>query len=230
MSYKFLITGANKGIGYALTWEVLNKGCEAIALCRETSDVIHLEKLKNVYKDKLEIFKADVTDEDKLKDISININQIDVIICNAGIMGAKGGMFDQQNTPSTILNILMTNVAGPFFTIRAFLEKLKTSENPKIAIISSHMGSQQHGSSDAYFYRASKAAVNNLMVTFSRELQNYEIPVVSFHPGWVRTDMGGSYASLSPEESAKALIKLILNLNMKDSGNFFNYDGSNLHL
>jgi NAD(P)-dependent dehydrogenase (short-subunit alcohol dehydrogenase family) len=68
------------------------------------------------------------------------------------------------------------------------------------------------------------------MVTFSKELQNYEIPVVSFHPGWVRTDMGGSYASLSPEESAKALIKLILNLNMKDSGNFFNYDGSNLHL
>jgi NAD(P)-dependent dehydrogenase (short-subunit alcohol dehydrogenase family) len=145
-------------------------------------------------------------------------------------MGAKGGMFDQQNTPNTILNILMTNVAGPFFTIRSFLEKLKTSKKPKIAIISSHMGSQQHGSSDAYFYRASKAAVNNLMVTFSRELHNYEIPVASFHPGWVRTDMGGSYASLSPEESAKALIKLILELNMKDSGNFFNYDGNNLHL
>jgi len=230
MSYSFLITGANKGIGFALARELLNQGHKVIALCRESSDLINLEKLKSVNIDNLEIFNADVTDEDQLKDISNNINQIDVIICNAGIMGAKGGMFDQQNTPNTILNILMTNVAGPFFTIRSFLEKLKTSKKPKIAIISSHMGSQQHGSSDAYFYRASKAAVNNLMVTFSRELHNYEIPVASFHPGWVRTDMGGNYASLSPEESAKALIKLILELNMKDSGNFFNYDGSNLHL
>lgn len=230
MSYKFLITGANKGIGYALTYEVLNRGYEVTALCRETSDAINLEKLKSAHKDNLEIFKADITDEDKLKNISTYVDEIDVIICNAGIMGAKGGMFDQQNTPNTILNVLMTNVAGPFFTIRAFLEKLKTSEKPKIAIISSHMGSQQHSSSDAYFYRASKAAVNNLMVTFSRELKNYNIPVASFHPGWVRTDMGGSYASLSPEESAKALMKLILDLNMKDSGNFFNYDGSNLNL
>ena len=230
MSYSFLITGANKGIGFALARELLNQGHKVIALCRESSDLINLEKLKSVNIDNLEIFNADVTDEDQLKDISNNINQIDVIICNAGIMGAKGGMFDQQNTPNTILNILMTNVAGPFFTIRSFLEKLKTSKKPKIAIISSHMGSQQHGSSDAYFYRASKAAVNNLMVTFSRELHNYEIPVASFHPGWVRTDMGGNYASLSPEESAKALIKLILELNMKDSGNFFNYDGNNLHL
>ena len=230
MSYSFLITGANKGIGFALAGELLNQGHKVIALCRESSDLINLEKLKSVNIDNLEIFNADVTDEDQLKDISNNINQIDVIICNAGIMGAKGGMFDQQNTPNTILNILMTNVAGPFFTIRSFLEKLKTSKKPKIAIISSHMGSQQHGSSDAYFYRASKAAVNNLMVTFSRELHNYEIPVASFHPGWVRTDMGGNYASLSPEESAKALIKLILELNMKDSGNFFNYDGNNLHL
>ena len=230
MSYSFLITGANKGIGFALARELLNQGHKVIALCRESSDLINLEKLKSVNIDNLEIFNADVTDEDQLKDISNNINQIDVIICNAGIMGAKGGMFDQQNTPNTILNILMTNVAGPFFTIRSFLEKLKTSKKPKIAIISSHMGSQQHGSCDAYFYRASKAAVNNLMVTFSRELHNYEIPVASFHPGWVRTDMGGNYASLSPEESAKALIKLILELNMKDSGNFFNYDGNNLHL
>ena len=230
MSYKFLITGANKGIGYALTCEVLDKGYDVIALCRDTSNTINLDELNSAYKDNLEIFKADVANEDRLRDISDSIDGIDVIICNAGIMGAKGGMFDQQNTPNTILNILMTNIAGPFFTIRAFLEKLKTSEKPKIAIISSHMGSQQHGSSNAYFYRASKAAVNNLMVTFSNELQSYNISVAAFHPGWVRTDMGGEHASLSPEQSAKALFKLIMKLNMEDSGNFFNYDGNNLHL
>ncbi len=230
MSYKFLITGANKGIGYALTCEVLDKGYDVIAICRDTSNTINLDELNSAYKDNLEIFKADVANEDRLRDISDSIDGIDVIICNAGIMGAKGGMFDQQNTPNTILNVLMTNIAGPFFTIRAFMEKLKTSEKPKIAIISSHMGSQQHGSNNAYFYRASKAAVNNLMVTFSNELQSYNISVAAFHPGWVRTDMGGQYASLSPEQSAKALFKLIMKLNMEDSGNFFNYDGNNLHL
>ena len=230
MSYKFLITGANKGIGYALTCEVLDKGYDVIALCRDTSNTINLDELNSAYKDNLKIFKADVANEDRLRDISDSIDGIDVIICNAGIMGAKGGMFDQQNTPNTILNVLMTNIAGPFFTIRAFMEKLKTSEKPKIAIISSHMGSQQHGSNNAYFYRASKAAVNNLMVTFSNELQSYNISVAAFHPGWVRTDMGGQYASLSPEQSAKALFKLIMKLDMEDSGNFFNYDGNNLHL
>jgi NAD(P)-dependent dehydrogenase (short-subunit alcohol dehydrogenase family) len=74
-------------------------------------------------------------------------------------------------------------------------------------------------------YRASKAAVNNVMVSISEELKSENITVVSFHPGWVRTDMGGPNADLSANESAKSLIKSFGRLKFEDTGKFFNYDG-----
>ena len=72
----------------------------------------------------------------------------------------------------------------------------------------------------------SKAAVNNIMVSVSEELKSENITVVSFHPGWVRTDMGGANATLSAKDSAKELIKSFENLSFKDTGKFFNYDGT----
>jgi len=124
----------------------------------------------------------------------------------------------------------MTNMAGPFFTARAFLSQLKTSKHPRIAIISSYMGSQQHGGTTAHFYRASKAGANNLMVTLSHELKSSGITVTSFHPGWVRTDMGGAGADISPQESATALLTRFRGLTLKQSGAFLNYDGKPLPL
>ena len=115
-----------------------------------------------------------------------------------------------------------------FFTIRAFLNIIKRSKNPKIIIISSHMGSQKHSGSESYFYRASKAAINNIMITFSNELRRSEIPIVSVHPGWVRTEMGGKFATLSTQESASSLYKFIQKVDMTKSGHFYNYDGNKL--
>ena len=92
------------------------------------------------------------------------------------------------------------------------------------------MGSQTHTSSNAAIYRASKAAANNLMRTISNQFINENIVVTSYHPGWVRTDMGGNLADISPEESATGLLKHFLNLKKEDTGKFFNYDGSTLPL
>ena len=78
-------------------------------------------------------------------------------------------------------------------------------------------------------YRASKAAVNNVMVSISEELKSENITVVSFHPGWVRTDMGGANADLSANESAKSLIKSFERLKFQDTGKFFNYDGKSIN-
>ena len=79
-------------------------------------------------------------------------------------------------------------------------------------------------------YRASKAAVNNVMVSISEELKSENITVVSFHPGWVRTDMGGVNADISTKESATGLINHFLKLQKSDTGKFFNYDGKPLPL
>ena len=92
------------------------------------------------------------------------------------------------------------------------------------------MGSQTHTSSNAVIYRASKAAANNLMRTISNQLINENIVVTSYHPGWVRTDMGGKLADISPEDSATGLLQHFQNLKKEDTGKFFNYDGSILPL
>ena len=228
MTINYLITGANRGIGLALTTEVLKNKEKVISLCRESSDSDKLLSLQNTNPGRMVLCNADVTVERDLINASKNIEHLDVLVCNAGIMGARGGMMDADNDFNSISDVLMTNVAGPFFTIRAFLNKIKRSKNPKIIIISSQMGSQKHSGSESYFYRASKAAINNIMITFSNELRRSEIPIVSVHPGWVRTEMGGSFATLSTEESAGSLYKFIQKMDMAKSGHFYNYDGNKL--
>ena len=230
MNINYLITGANRGIGLALAEELVSNDEKVISLCRGSSDSDKLISLHSKNPGRVELYEADVTVENDLILTSQKIENLDVLVCNAAIMGARGGMMDENNKYSTISDVLMTNVAGPFFTIRAFLDQIKQSKNPKIIIISSHMGSQKHSGSESYFYRASKAAINNIMITFSNELRRSEIPIVSVHPGWVRTEMGGSFATLSTQESASALYKFIEKIDMTKSGHFYNYDGEKLDL
>ena len=230
MNMNYLITGANRGIGLALTEEVIRNNDRVISLCRRSSDSDKLISLQNKNPSRVELREADVTVESDLINVSKNIERLDVLVCNAGIMGARGGMMDKDNEFDIISDVLMTNIAGPFFTIRAFLNQIKQSKSPKIIIISSHMGSQKHSGSESYFYRASKAAINNIMITLSNELRHSKIPIVSIHPGWVRTQMGGEYATLSTKESASSIYKLIQKIDMKKSGHFYNHDGSHLEL
>ena len=91
------------------------------------------------------------------------------------------------------------------------------------------MGIQKHNGSNATIYRASKAAVNNVMVSISEEFKSKKITVSSFHPGWVRTDMGGPNATLSTKESASSLIRNFESLTFENTGKFFNYDGSSMN-
>ena len=230
MNINYLITGANRGIGLALAEELISNGEKVISLYRRSSDSDKLISLQSKNPSRVELHKADVTVENDLISTSKKIENLDVLICNAGIMGARGGMMDENNNYNIISDVLMTNVAGPFFTIRAFLNQIKQSKNPKIIIISSHMGSQKHTGSESYFYRASKAAINNIMITFSNELRVSEIPIVCVHPGWVRTEMGGSFATLSTQESSRSLYKFIQKIDMAKSGHFYNYDGNKLDL
>lgn len=229
MSDTYLITGANRGIGLELARGVVAAGDRLIAVCREPAKAIELNALVEQSKGTAVICAADTCDAAALKAIADQVKGcIDVVVCNAGVMSAYGGIQDADNTAESIAQVLMTNMAGPFFTARAFLPQLKASKRPRIAIISSYMGSQHHQGSNAYFYRASKAGANNLMVTLANELRSEGVVVTSFHPGWVRTDMGGAGADLSPEESAAALLTQFRSLTLNESGAFLNYDGKAL--
>lgn len=220
-----LITGSNRGIGLELIKESLAKNFSVIGTFRNKNNARELLKLKS---NNLKLFEMDVVKEKSILNVSNNIDDtIDYLICNAGINNGYGGIFDIDHSYEKMLEVLNVNVLGCILTIKHFTKNL--SKNAKIILISSIMGIQKHSGSNAVIYRASKAAVNNIMVSISQEFKSKYITVSSFHPGWVRTDMGGPNATLSAKESASSLIKSFENLTFEDTGKFFNYDGSEMN-
>jgi NAD(P)-dependent dehydrogenase (short-subunit alcohol dehydrogenase family) len=88
------------------------------------------------------------------------------------------------------------------------------------------MGSLSSAQSDTLAYRVSKAGVNKVMQAVDTDMKPQGVAVLTLHPGWVRTDMGGAGADIAPEESASGIIARIDELNLNNSGRFLNYDGS----
>ena len=217
-----LITGANRGIGLELVKESLAKKFSVIGTFRNKQNSQELFQLSS---NNIRLFEMDVVDEKSVLDVSKNIhNPIDYLICNAGINNGYGNIFDQDHTHEKMLEVLNVNVIGSILTVKHFSKIL--NKDAKIILISSIMGVQNHSGSSATIYRASKAAVNNIMISISEEFKSKKITVASFHPGWVRTDMGGPNATLSTKESASSLIKNFENLTFENTGKFFNYDGT----
>ena len=217
-----LITGANRGIGLELVKESLVTGLNVIGTYR---NIKNSKELIQINSEKLKIFEMNVIDENSILEVSKNIKKpIDYLICNAGINNGFGTIFEDDHSHEKMLEVLNINVLGCVLTIKNFIKNLNS--NAKIILISSVMGIQEHSGSSATIYRASKAAVNNIMVSISEDLKSDKITVTSFHPGWVRTNMGGPNATLSAKESAESLIKSFLNLKFENTGKFFNYDGS----
>ena len=230
MKKTILITGANRGIGFALTKLCLSKGLYVEACCRNPDNSLELNKLSN-NNSHLNITKMDVTSSISILKASENFkNEIDVLVCNAGVNNVKGDIFSEEHNENAIMEVMMVNVGGPFLTIQNLYKNLNKKTLSKIVIISSLMGTQTHASNNAPIYRASKAGANNLMRTISSHFLNDNIIVSSYHPGWVRTDMGGVNADISTKESATGLVHHILTLQQSDSGKFFNYDGTLLPL
>jgi NAD(P)-dependent dehydrogenase (short-subunit alcohol dehydrogenase family) len=98
----------------------------------------------------------------------------------------------------------------------------------KIVTLSSQMGQMQSASADSLAYRVSKAAVNKLMRGLATELKPQGVPVLIIHPGWVKTEMGGEGAPISPEESAAGMLKLIDRLDIASTGKFLSWNGKEL--
>ena len=228
MTKTFLITGANRGIGFEMTRQAAAKGDCVIACTRnaaESSDLVDLARQH----DDITVLGFDVCAETDMKHIANGIKRpIDILVCNAGVLNSYGGLQDPDHDTASIANVLMTNIAGVFFSARSFLPHILEGKPGKIAIISSKMGSQELADSNAPIYRASKAAANNLARTMAAELAPLGIAVGAFHPGWVRTDMGGSQANISPKDSALGLLNRFDALSLATTGIYEDYQGNRL--
>ncbi|MGB0505710.1 MAG: SDR family oxidoreductase [Pikeienuella sp.] len=210
-----LITGAGRGVGAELARQMGERGDHIIAATRQGNAQAGAEALK-----------LDVVDPASITALTETManRSLDLLVCNAGALIGRGGLDDPAYTFEAFSEVLAVNVTGVFMTVRACAAALKRAGG-KIAIISSQMGSCERTKGNAYLYRASKAAATNLACSLAQELKEEGVSVGAYHPGWVRTDMGGASADISAEESAAGLIQRFDALSLESTGCFEFYSG-----
>lgn len=209
-----LITGASRGIGRALFDHYDGLGRDVIGTTRDAPPGPGWRRL-------------DVADPASHRALSedLDARPVDLLVCNAGVYLDKGQTLATGFAPDLWATTFAVNVTGVFLTIQNLLTSLQTAPGAKVAIISSQMASDTRAPGGSYIYRASKAAALNLGRNLASDLRHLGIPVGIYHPGWVRTDMGGGGADLSPEESARGLAARFEALSLDTTGCFETWDG-----
>ena len=213
-----LITGASRGLGRAMAQQYAAAGWRVIACGRGPSagDGIVQETL-------------DVADPVSILDLARRLDgmPIDMLINNAGIRGDTGGL--QTLATDDFLEVMRINTLGPLLVTRALLPNLLSSQRKIVANISSRAGSIAEGTLDDddgdYAYRCSKAALNMATVKLAQDLRADGVTVLSLHPGWVKTDMGGDEAVVPVADSASGLRRIIDSAPLADTGSFRAFDG-----
>lgn len=219
------ITGANRGLGLALCEYFLARNWRVLATCRKpqaAESLLALQAMGN-----LELLRLEVSNAEELADCCRQLagTPIDVVVNNAGVMGGDHqGLRDMDY--AAWQQTLDINVLAPFRIITSLLPNLELSPRPRVITLSSQMGAfGLNLGTGSYAYRSSKSAVSKVMQVMAMELRDSGVVVCPVHPGWVKTDMGGSSAKITPEESAAGLYALINRLTLKESGRFWTWDG-----
>jgi len=222
-----LITGANRGLGFEFTSQYAAEGWRIFAACRDPAGAIALQNMPTALRDTISIISMDVTDSDSVRTAAATLEEvaIDVLINSAGITGTSGQSTGHVDYTSWA-RVLKVNAMGPVRVLEAFTDCIARSERRLVVTITSGMGSlADNTSGGSIAYRSSKAAVNMVMRCAAIDLAARRINCVLVNPGWVKTDMGGPSATLTPGESVAAMRQLIEKLGPGDSGKFYHYDG-----
>jgi NAD(P)-dependent dehydrogenase (short-subunit alcohol dehydrogenase family) len=223
-AYQVLITGANRGIGLEFTKQYAQDGWRVFACCREPQSASALQAIANTHNN-VQIFALDVGDFAQIDAFALQLKHesIDLLLNNAGVYpDSSFGNIDYNEW----LNGFKINSMAPLKMAEAFVQHVSRGQLKKIATLSSKMGSLDDNSSGAsYSYRTSKVAANMVMKSLSIDLKPYGISVVTLHPGWVQTDMGGSNALINTQTSVTGMRKVIADTNLSNTGRFIAYDG-----
>ena len=205
-----LITGANRGIGAALAERYRARGDVVTGAARQGGDV------------SLDVTRAE--DHGRMAE-ALDGRAVDLLVCNAGVYLDRSETLDAGYPADMWATTFAANVAGVFMTVQAVLPNLRASNGGKVAIIASQMGSSTLAKGTSIIYRVSKAAALNLGFNLANALKPEGIAVGLYHPGWVRTDMGGGAADISVDESADGLVARFDALGLDTTGCFETWDG-----
>jgi NAD(P)-dependent dehydrogenase (short-subunit alcohol dehydrogenase family) len=214
---KILIIGASRGIGLEMVNQLSNKGHLVLATVRQASDIKTLEQRG------ASPFNLDVSSASSIDAFANTLNDhlFDLIVYVAGVFGPRSDASKQVKTEE-FDEVMHTNVLGAMQLIALLAPKIRP-ETGKFVFISSLMASMQAtDSSSGWVYKTSKAALNMCVKAASASYP--KICMLSMSPGWVKTDMGGEFAPLTPTQSVQALLQTIEDTTLMDSGRFINYN------
>jgi NAD(P)-dependent dehydrogenase (short-subunit alcohol dehydrogenase family) len=214
-----LITGAGRGLGLELSRQYADSGARVIGCCRDPSS------LQGKVRGDVRPMTLNLADRDSITRLADDLGHeaIDILINNAALRGATGGLGDV--TAEDFHAVMAVNVLAPLFLVRSLRRNLMRGRRRIVAMISSRAGSMTEGldPDGDYAYRCSKAALN--MATLKLAYDDSDLTFLLFHPGWLMTDMGGPEADLPVAEAAKGLIARIEAAGPGDSGAFMTWEG-----
>ncbi|KAK9312419.1 hypothetical protein V1524DRAFT_386118 [Lipomyces starkeyi] len=230
--YTYLVTGANRGIGFEIARQLLAEGShDVIAVVRSIGTAGPIKALVDENKNS-KIVEFDVTDRFSIKGAvkalkAKGVAKVDVLINNAGV--AHELVPIEALEDSEFERILRTNVVGPNAVISEFLPLLQQGTRKVVVNISSGLGSISMNSGyTSGGYNVSKAALNMLTKQYAVEMASSGFTFIALDPGWVQTDMGGKGAPLLANESVSAIVATLSKLTTKDNGKYMNRFGKTL--
>lgn len=237
-----LITGSNRGIGLEFVKQFAQLHPDppkhVFAGCRSPDSAKDLIELQKKYKN-ITIVKIDLDKEmtfaEAVKVVTDKVGEegLNLLINNAGV-GSLNGI--DEVTVDEMIQSYKVNAVGPLMVVKAFLPLLRKAGSGagemscyKSAVINISTGMASIAENDTggmYSYRSSKAGLNMITKNLSLDLKKDGILVTAIHPGWVKTDMGGPRATTKPEDSIKALLKIMDSLNGEQfTGKFYHFSG-----
>ena len=214
-----LVVGASRGIGLEFVRQYRAAGCEVVATARDDEGLARIAALG------ARALRLDVADAAAAASLAAQIDGslFEVAIYNAGLYGPRSvGM--EAPSAAEFDAVMHTNVLGAMRLLPQLAQVL--APGARLAVLSSRMAAIGPRTSTAgWLYRASKAALNSVLKDVSLLLDGRAV-CVALHPGWVRTDMGGTAADLEVPASVADLRRLLAGLTSADNGRFLNHDGS----
>lgn len=220
-----IVTGGNRGIGHEICKELSKAGCNVVLTSRNEEEgrraVAKLHQYDNVAYRRLDV--TDSKDIASLRDwILKTYGRVDILINNAGVYLDEGvSVFDVDE--NLMQDTIAVNFYGAFHMCRAFVPIMRQNGYGRIVNVSSGYGAMSEMGGYVAAYRISKAALNALTLIMANELRNGNIKVNAVCPGWVRTDMGGGMAPISPEAAAKDIVHFALVDAKGPTGGFFRH-------
>lgn len=226
---RVLIIGGSRGLGLGFVQSLLDREVyEVHATARDLGTNEDLAALAD--HPRLQLHALDVAKADSRADFVDRLDRLplDLVIHNAGIYGPHGLQIGEL-PESEWQKVLHVDTVAPLMMAQALHKNLKRGSKPRMAFLTSRMGSiADNGSGGSYLYRSAKAGLNAAVRSLALDWQADGIATVLLHPGWVRTRMGGETAPLGIEESVRGMLERIRETGLSNSGRFVDWSGEEI--